>query len=110
MRATDPEDSDPQAAAKLARALRRVAEGLGVPDLEAYASACQLSAPERRVLAGLLQGHAAVALASLLGLAPSTVRRHIAALRRKTGHGSVAELMMSVGRLPPVVWPASEGK
>ena len=110
MRATGPECPDPQAAAKLARALRRVADGLGVPDLEAYVSACRLSAPERRVLAGLWEGLAADALATRLGLAPNTVRRHIAAVRRKTGHASVAELMMTIGRLPPLLRPLDEGK
>ncbi len=110
MHTTDPEDPNPQAAAKLARALRQVADGQGAPDLEAYASACHLSAPERRVLAGLWQGHAADAVAARLGLAPNTVRRHIAAVRRKTGHASVAELMMTIGRLPPLLWPLDEGK
>lgn len=105
-----PECPDPQAAAKLARALRRLAEGRGVPDLEAYASACRLSEPEQRVLAGLWEGHAADALATRLGLAPTTVRRHIAAVRSKTGHASVAELMMTIGRLPPQLRPLDEGK
>lgn len=110
MRATGPATPDPQAAAKLMRALRRLAESRGVPDLDAYASACQLNAPERRVLAGLLQGRSCDAVAAQLGLAPNTVRRHIAALRRKTGHASVAELMMTIGRLPPLLWPLDEGK
>lgn len=105
MRATGPATPDPQAGAKLMRALRRLAEGRGVPDLDAYASACQLSAPERRVLAGLLEGLSRDAVGIRLGLQPNTVRRHTAALRRKTGHASTAELMMTIGRLPPLLWP-----
>lgn len=92
-----------QAATQLVRVLRRVADGRGVPDLEAYASACQLSVSERHVLSGLVQGHASEAVAARLGLTPNTVRRHIAAVRRKTGYASVAELLMAIGRLPPAL-------
>ena len=80
------------------------------PDLPAYASAMHLSAPEQRVLQALVRvGSAdrlADAVAADLGLTPSTVRRHVNALRRKTGHASVAELLMTVGRLPPVMHTA----
>ena len=80
------------------------------PDLPAYASASHLSAPERRVLQALVRfgsaGGVADDVAADLGLAPSTVRRHVSALRRKTGHASVAELLMTVGRLPPAMHTA----
>ena len=110
MRATGPKAPRPPDSTQLVRALRRVADGRGVPDLQAYASACQLSAPERQVLFGLVQGHASHAVAARLGLTLSTVRRHIAAVRRKTGCASVAELLMAIGRLPPALWPVGEGK
>ena len=110
MRATGPGAPGPQAPAPLMRMLRRVAEGRGAPDLEAYASACHLSAPERRVLAGLVAGRAGDAVAAHLGLTPNTVRRHVAAVRRKTGHASVAQLLMAIGRLPPALWTDDEGK
>ena len=110
MRATDPEAPRPPDSTQLVRALRRVADGRGVPDLQDYANACQLSAPERQVLFGLAQGHASHAVAARLGLTPSTVRRRIAAVRRKTGCASVAELLMAIGRLPPALWPVGEGK
>lgn len=71
------------------------------PDLPAYAGANHLGAPERRVLQALVRAGSVDRVAADLGLAPSTVRRHINALRRKTGHASVAELLMTVGRLPP---------
>ena len=76
------------------------------PDLPAYASASHLSAPERRVLQALVRVGSADGVAADLGLAPSTVRRHVSALRRKTGHTSVAELLMTVGRLPPAMHTA----
>ena len=74
------------------------------PDLAAYANAERLSAPESRVLQGLVAGHTAAVLAAKLGMSLNTVRRHSAALRRKTGYASVAELLMAIGRLPPVPW------
>ena len=73
------------------------------PDLPAYASASHLSAPERRVLQALVRVGSADGVAADLGLAPSTVRRHVNALCRKTGHATVAELLMTVGRLPPAM-------
>ena len=88
------------------------------PDLPAYASAHHLSAAERRVLQALVRAGSVNAgvdggvaggmdgVAADLGLALSTVRRHVHALRRKTGHASVAELLMTVGRLPPAMHTA----
>ena len=90
-------------------------DGQPGPDLTGYASASHLSAPERRVLQALVRagsadhvvggvaGCMAGGAAADLGLAPGTVRRHIHALCRKTGHASVAELLMTVGRLPPAL-------
>ena len=73
------------------------------PDLPAYAGASQLSAPEKRVLQALVRAGSVGRVAADLGLATSTVRRHVNALCRKTGHASVAELLMTVGRLPPAM-------
>ena len=84
--------------------------GDNIPELSAYANAQHLSAAEQRVLQGLAAGHTAARQAQELGLTLNTVRRHIAALRRKTGHASVAELLMTIGRLPPALWTGSEGK
>ena len=80
------------------------------PDLWAYADARHLSALEQRVLQGLVAGHTAARQAEELGLTLNSVRRHIVALRRKTGYASVAELLMTVGRLPPALWTGTEGK
>ena len=73
------------------------------PDLPAYAGARQLNAPEKRVLQALVRAGSVGRVAADLGLATSTVRRHVNALCRKTGHASVAELLMTVGRLPPAM-------
>lgn len=81
-------------------------DGQPGPDLPAYASASHLSAPERRVLQALVQAGSAERVARDLRLAPGTVRRHVSALCRKTGHASVAELLMTVGRLPPAMHTA----
>jgi FixJ family two-component response regulator len=89
--------------AALQRLLQSLAENNG-PDLSAYADAERLSAPERRVLQGLVAGQTPAALAPDLKLAPSTVRRHTAALCRKTGYASLAALLMALGRLPPAPW------
>lgn len=76
------------------------------PDLPGYASASHLSAPQRRVLQALVRVGSVDRVAADLGLARSTVRRHVNALCRKTGHATAAELLMTVGRLPPAMHTA----
>ena len=110
---TPPKPADPMSAAEPTAALQRllmsIAENSG-PDLVAYADAERLNAPERRVMQGLVAGHTPAALAAELKLAPNTVRRHIAALCRRTGYASLAELLMAIGRLPPAPWAGDRGK
>ena len=100
-----PKPAAPQAVTEPPAALWRLvmasAENNG-PDLAAYADAERLSAPERCVLQGLVAGRTPAAMAAELGVTLNTVRRHTAALRRKTGYASVAELLMAIGRLPPM--------
>ena len=108
---TKPKPADPQAVTEPAAALLRLVMAIAEsPDLAAYADAECLSAPESRVLQSLLAGHTPAALAAELGVTLNTVRRHTAALRRKTGYASVAELLMAIGRLPPMPWLGTEGK
>lgn len=100
-----PKPAAPELAADSSAALLRlvmsIARNRG-PDLAAYATAERLSAPESRVLQGLVAGRSTAVLAAQLGVSSAVVRRHTAALRRKTGYATVAELLMAIGRLPPV--------
>ncbi len=74
-------------------------------DLPAYAAAHGLSPTETRVLQRLALGEGSARAAAALGLRATTVRTHVLALRRKTGHGSLPALVQTLGRLPPVAPP-----
>jgi DNA-binding CsgD family transcriptional regulator len=76
-------------------------------DLEAYAQAHRLSTAEARVLTLLAEGLSTPAAATRLGVSVSTVRSQVMALRRKTGHARVADLLLDLGRLPPLLAPPS---
>ena len=108
----------PRAGAPLA-ALRRLASGdgaaaagvtpvmlalpaAGAADLQAYAERCSLSPAELRVLQHLARGERTTQVAVALGLSPATVRSQVLALRRKTGHPSVASLLREMSSLPPL--------
>lgn len=80
------------------------------PDLLAYGQAHGLSPAEQRVLQALSEGHSATHAAQQLGLAVSTVRSHIGALRSKTGHATLSALVQTLARLPPRLWLAADGK
>lgn len=71
--------------------------------VQAYAQAQGLTPEESRVLEGLAQGRDASGVAAQLGIKPSTLRRHMLALRRKTGHAGLVELLSDLGRLPPTL-------
>ncbi len=71
-------------------------------DLPSYASAHALSPTETRVLQRLALGEGSAQAAAALGLRATTVRTHVLALRRKTGHATLASLVQTLGRLPPV--------
>lgn len=85
------------------------ASGL-TPDLAAYGAAHRLTAAEQRVLSLLARGRNAAQAAADAGVAVSTARSHIASLRRKTGHTSVAALLLDLNRLPPVLGSSGDGK
>lgn len=74
-------------------------------DLPSYASAHALSPTETRVLQRLALGEGSAQAAAALGLRATTVRTHVLALRRKTRHDSLAALVQTLGRLPPVAPP-----
>lgn len=71
-------------------------------DVSGFATTYQLSKAETRVLEALLHGHQADEAAQRLGVGVSTVRSQIAAIRKKSGHGSVASLLAALGDLPPL--------
>jgi DNA-binding CsgD family transcriptional regulator len=71
-------------------------------DASGFATTHNLSAAETRVLEALLHGHQADATALRLGVGVATVRSQIAAIRKKTGHDSVASLLAALGDLPPL--------
>lgn len=73
------------------------------PDLAAYGAAHGLTAAEQRVLSLLARGRNAAQVAADAGVAVSTARSHITSLRRKTGHTSVAALLLDLNRLPPML-------
>ncbi len=83
-------------------------------DASGFATIYGLSAAERRVLEALLHGHKAQTAADRLGVGVATVRSQIAAIRKKTGHPSVASLLAALGDLPPLrrdqKEPGAQGK
>ncbi|MCY7315782.1 MAG: helix-turn-helix transcriptional regulator, partial [Rubrivivax sp.] len=72
------------------------------PDLHGYAQALTLTPAQARVLHSLAHGLRPAQIAAALGIAASTVRGHVTALRRKTGYRSTADLIMAMQRLPPL--------
>lgn len=80
------------------------------PDLAAFAQELALSAAETRVLQALAHGEDTARTVAALGLTAGTVRGHVAALRRKSGHPTVAALVQALARLPPAVGAAADGE
>jgi len=70
--------------------------------IELLASQFELTMSERRVLNSLLAGLPPAAVARSHGVATSTVRSHITAIRTKIGVRSIEELFRVVARLPPI--------
>ncbi|MFP8777701.1 helix-turn-helix transcriptional regulator [Hydrogenophaga sp. RWCD_12] len=71
--------------------------------LRMYARSQNLSPSEESVLLALCRGLSIPDIARDHGVAESTVRSQIKALREKTGCGSIRALMQRVHSLPPVV-------
>jgi len=74
-------------------------------DASGFAANHRLSAAETRVLEALMHGSKAENAAERLGVGVATVRSQIAAIRKKTGHDSVAGLLAALGHLPPLRKP-----
>jgi len=74
------------------------------PDLavELLSQLHELTPAERRVLNGLIGGHSVAALAQRHGVAISTVRTQVAALRSKFGVARIDDLMLLVAEMPPM--------
>lgn len=79
---------------------RQVCEQLSV---QGYARAVALTPAETRVLELLCGGVQPTAIASMQGVAVSTVRTQIGSIRSKTGATSIRELVRQVAVLPPLV-------
>lgn len=79
---------------------RRVCESLSV---EFFARTHRLTHSETQVLIALCQGERPAAMAERLGVALSTVRTHVAAIRTKTAAASIRDLVGQVAVLPPIV-------
>ena len=96
MRATD--GAAPSALLLLGR--RRLCPELAVQELGRL---YELTTAERRVLAGLLAGMAVAAMARERGVAVSTVRTQVAALRAKFGVRRIDDITRLVAELPPML-------
>lgn len=96
MRATD--GAPPSALLLLGR--RRLCPELAVQELGRL---YELTTAERRVLAGLLAGMAVAAMARERGVAVSTVRTQVAALRAKFGVRRIDDITRLVAELPPML-------
>jgi DNA-binding CsgD family transcriptional regulator len=71
--------------------------------LQGFARAHALSDAEARVLAALGRGVAPAGIANAHGVALTTIRTQIGAIRGKTGAASIRELLRMVAALPPIV-------
>lgn len=71
--------------------------------LRMYARAQNLSPSEETVLVALCRGRSIPEIAQAHGVAESTVRSQIKALREKTGCSSIRNMLQRVHRLPPIV-------
>jgi len=75
--------------------------GCSTLGLEMLGRAYGLTLSEQRVLAGLLGGLAPRSIAAVHGVALSTVRTQIAAIRGKLGAANVESLMLRAAEVPP---------
>ncbi len=76
--------------------------GTGAASARAFAALHGLSGAETRVLERLALGDNSRRAAAALGVTAATVRSHAVALRRKTGHATVAALLQTLASLPPL--------
>lgn len=70
--------------------------------VQLFAQDCALTAAESEVLWRLCEGHRPRDIAALQGVAASTVRTQIRAVRAKTGCPTIRALIESLARLPPL--------
>jgi DNA-binding CsgD family transcriptional regulator len=67
----------------------------------------RLTPAEGRVMRRLALGESSATVALALGVKPTTVRSQVMAIRRKTGHASVADLLRALATMPRLRGPAS---
>ncbi|MBL8341762.1 MAG: helix-turn-helix transcriptional regulator [Rubrivivax sp.] len=94
------EPGQPSGPTLLVLGKRRVCEQLSV---QGYARAVALTPAETRVLELLCGGVQPTVIATMQGVAVSTVRTQIGSIRAKTGANSIRELVRQVAVLPPLV-------
>ncbi|WP_119354056.1 helix-turn-helix transcriptional regulator [Azohydromonas sediminis] len=70
--------------------------------VQLFAQDCALTAAEAEILWRLCEGHRPREIAALQGVAASTVRTQIRAVRAKTGCPTIRALIESLARLPPL--------
>jgi DNA-binding CsgD family transcriptional regulator len=75
-------------------------------DIDEFSALHDLTAAEARVMRRLALGESSSRAAHSLGVKPATVRTQVVAIRRKTGHASVAELLQALAAIPPLRGPA----
>lgn len=85
---------------------RQMADTLGVGY---FARLHGLTPAEESVLLGLCRGHKPTEIASAHGVAISTIRTHVNAIRLKTGAGSIREIAQQVATLPPLAPALRDG-
>jgi DNA-binding CsgD family transcriptional regulator len=77
-------------------------------DADEFSAMHGLSAAESRVMRRLALGESSSRAAQALGVKPATVRTQVVSIRRKTGHGSVFELLQALSAMPPVRHPVAD--
>jgi DNA-binding CsgD family transcriptional regulator len=76
-------------------------------DTDDFSALHGLSAAESRVMRRLALGESSSRAAVALGVKPATVRTQVVSIRRKTGHGSVFELLQALAAMPPLRRPVA---
>jgi DNA-binding CsgD family transcriptional regulator len=76
-------------------------------DSDDFSAMHGLSAAESRVMRRLALGESSSRAALALGVKPATVRTQVVSIRRKTGHGSVFELLQALAVMPPLRRPVA---
>lgn len=94
-----PRAAEPDGSALMLLSRRRLCETLSA---DGYARHHGLTPAESTVLHALLRGEAPPQIARETGVALSTVRSHVQAIRRKTGARRIQDIVVRLATLPPL--------